>query len=260
MQFSRGILQFLESLPIRSSLRLGCRVASRLGEPFRSHSLAQWAALAPTCIWAAPRRLRRYPGHLTAFFRAAAARLGTSLAVFVLVLLALGTARVAHFGAEPAQVDREPCIAAHPGRGCPADLRAIAIQSDALGHLLHMCFAQTGGRTLLARLGALDTRFNTRDVSMVNHDESPRGFTMTEEGGHPSNACLRRPSRPHPALSAPKGARLIPLAATRCSVFTMNGAAQGVHLRSLEKQGSLRFTCATACTSPGYRPRPVALP
>jgi len=43
-----------------------------------------------------------HAGHLSAFFRAAAASLGASLAMFVLVLFALGAARVAYFGAQTA--------------------------------------------------------------------------------------------------------------------------------------------------------------
>jgi len=111
---------------------------------------------------------------LPALFRAAPARLRAPLAMLVFMLFALGAARVTDFGAQPAHVDGEPRIAAHPGSRGPTDFGAIAVQPDALSHVVHALLGQASGRTLFALLRTLDARFDARGVSMVKHDKSPQ--------------------------------------------------------------------------------------
>lgn len=83
-------------------------------------------------------------GHLTAFLPAKSACFGASLTMLGLVLLALGTARIANLPAQPAQIGRESGTSAHEGRRTPTGFRTVPVESNTFGHSLDVLFAQTG--------------------------------------------------------------------------------------------------------------------
>ena len=95
-------------------------------------------------------------GHVTAFFGALPARLGAPLAVFDLMLLALGPAGVTNIGALAAKIMGELRPSAHPFDGPGADVRAVSVESDTFGHFLHVLLIETSRGTMLAFLGTLD--------------------------------------------------------------------------------------------------------
>jgi hypothetical protein len=77
------------------------------------------------------------------------------------------------FGAEAAKIVRELRIALKQGGRGPADLGAVAIEPDTLGHHRDMGLAQTSREALFARPSALDTGFDARLVIRERHDSTP---------------------------------------------------------------------------------------
>lgn len=115
--------------------------------------------------------------HLPAFLRTTLARFGASLAVIGFMLLAFRTARIADFGAKTADVVSELRAAAHQGRRAPADFGTIAVETNALGHLLDITLAQTRVGTMLARLCTFDTSIDTGCILFVSHQKILLKFT-----------------------------------------------------------------------------------
>ena len=103
-----------------------------------------------------PDRLYCGTGHVAALFGTFAARLGTPLAVFDLMLLALGPAGVTNIGALAAKIMGELRPSAHPFDGPGANVRAISVESDTVGHHLDVLLAETRRGTMLAFLRTLD--------------------------------------------------------------------------------------------------------
>src|SRR5690606_31710503 len=105
----------------------------------------------------------------------------------------------ADFGAQPADVGSELRVPTHECRGSPAGLRTVPVQSDAFGHLLDILLAQAGVGAMLARLGALDTGFDTGCVLFVCHERFSLSrvaieFTLRELSGG-RNRAKRVPIR-----------------------------------------------------------------
>lgn len=76
------------------------------------------------------------------------------------VATAFGAARRAHIGTKGAQLRRKPAVPADQGRGEAAEIRAVSVEANALGHHLDVVFAETVVRALLAFHGAVRTRFD----------------------------------------------------------------------------------------------------
>lgn len=112
-------------------------------------------------------------GHAPALLRAAVAGLGAAAAVVVLVLIALGGAGIADFGAEPAEVVNEPGTATHERGRSPAEGRTVAVEADALRQVRHVGFVETGVGAVLTLLGTLETGFDTGVMLLVGHGCSP---------------------------------------------------------------------------------------
>jgi hypothetical protein len=108
-------------------------------------------------------------GHLAALFGAATAFLRAPSAVIHRVLCALGAARFANFGADAANVVHETRTPAHECRRGPADVGAVAIQADAIGHLGDVSFAQASLRTVSAFLSAANARLDARLMLVMTH-------------------------------------------------------------------------------------------
>jgi len=85
------------------------------------------------------------------------------------VLAALGSARVAYVGAHSANVLHEPGIAAHEAGGRPADLGAVVVEPNALGHFGNVLFPKAGIRTVLALLSTVDASVDTILMFFVGH-------------------------------------------------------------------------------------------
>jgi hypothetical protein len=88
--------------------------------------------------------------------------------MILLMFGALLPAVLADIGAHPAEVGREPRPPAHERRRQPADRGAIPVQPDALGHHLHVRFAQTGVGAVLALLGTADASLDARLVFLMH--------------------------------------------------------------------------------------------
>src|SRR5207249_3246306 len=107
--------------------------------------------------------------HLPAFVRALAARFRAALTVIDLVLGALRAAGGARRRADLAQVFEETRTPAHESDGVPAQTGAVAVEPNALGHHLHVGFAQAGVGALLAGLGAARTGVDAGLVLLLGH-------------------------------------------------------------------------------------------
>jgi hypothetical protein len=82
--------------------------------------------------------------HSSTSFRAVAASFGAGLTVLGLVLLTFRTARVADLGAKRTQLARECAARSHELCGQATDRRAVAVESNAVGHHLDVGFAEAG--------------------------------------------------------------------------------------------------------------------
>jgi hypothetical protein len=153
---------------------------------------AQLGHLATASIWS-----DGGTGHLPTLVRATVARLGTSLAVFSFVLVALCATRVANVGTETAKFRGKLRIATHESCGIPTDRSAISIQANAFGHFFHIVFAQTGVSAMLALLGALNAGFNACSKFVVCHDS--HSFVMV--GDFPSRFFPGRAKRMPPFVT-----------------------------------------------------------
>jgi hypothetical protein len=112
-------------------------------------------------------------GDATAFLGTAPAGLSTTLAVLVLVLGALGAARVADVRAQPADGGHEAGAAAHVGCAAPADFGAVDAELGALRHI-----ADAGVAATLALLCAIHAGVETRLMFLVGHLEAPYASTV----------------------------------------------------------------------------------
>ena len=96
--------------------------------------------------------------HFAARFGASLAGFSATFAMLVVVLAALLGALVAHLGTEGAEAVGDAVAdlvisARHEGGGHAAQVSAVAVQLDAIGHHLHVRFAQTGGGAVVALVG-----------------------------------------------------------------------------------------------------------
>ena len=85
------------------------------------------------------------------------------------MLRALGGARVANLGAQLAQALRPRAPAAHEGGRQAADVRAVAIEANALHHVLDVGLFQAGRGALFARSRAPLTRLETGTEIVLVH-------------------------------------------------------------------------------------------
>ena len=81
---------------------------------------------------------------MTAGLSTATARLGTSLTVVVVMLLALSGTAIARFCTHTAQLSMKVRIARHKPSTDGARIRTIAAELNALSHHLHHVAVQTG--------------------------------------------------------------------------------------------------------------------
>lgn len=111
--------------------------------------------------------------HRSARFRAFATGFGAPLTVVHLVPGTFFPARVANFGADPADLLGELRSATHERRRLPADRRAIPVEPNAFGHHLDVRFLQTSACAMFAFLSAGHALLNTRLMLLVCHGKSP---------------------------------------------------------------------------------------
>ena len=97
--------------------------------------------------------------HFAACFRACLAGFSATGAMLVVMLATLFGALLTDFGAECAEAVSDAVAdlaisTRHEGGGHAAEISAIAVQLDAIGHHFHVRFTQTGGGAVLAFVGA----------------------------------------------------------------------------------------------------------
>lgn len=109
-----------------------------------------------------------------------------------LVPITLGGARIADDGAELAELHGETAVAAHQSGGEAADVGAVAVEADALGHHSHVLLRQTGIRTMLAGLRAGIARLDTVEMVFVAHG-SGTPFDLRSCERHAARALLAAP-------------------------------------------------------------------
>jgi hypothetical protein len=105
--------------------------------------------------------------HLSAFFRAFAARLRASLAMLVIVFGAFLSARIAHVRTDRAKPGRELTSAGHQAYRQCTQIGAIAVQLDTACHHLPVPFAQALRRAMLASDGAGDAGIHAALVFLM---------------------------------------------------------------------------------------------
>ncbi len=113
--------------------------------------------------------------HSSALLRASAARFGARPTVLGLVLLAFGPACVADHRAELAELGRETTTSTHQGGGKPADVCAVAVEANALGHHLDVALGEARVRAVIAFVRTCVASLDTVRVSLVAHRLSPSG-------------------------------------------------------------------------------------
>lgn len=111
--------------------------------------------------------------HTAALLSAPTAGRCAALAVLHVVLFALDGARVTYCGAELAKLGCEPAAAAHVSRRQSADIRAISIEPDALGHGFDVIFFEARARAVLTFLCAFLAGFDAILVLLVGHSSHP---------------------------------------------------------------------------------------
>jgi hypothetical protein len=97
------------------------------------------------------------------------ARFGAFLAVLGIVLGTLVTAGFANISANPADLLSVFTSLGHKGSRQLANLRALAIQTNTLGHHFHIIFLQASRRARITINGTDITRFNTRLIFFKFH-------------------------------------------------------------------------------------------
>jgi hypothetical protein len=138
-----------------------------------------YAGVGPNPLCRSPLR------HPTAFLRAAAARLGASLAMLHGMFFALGTTCLAHICAERANFTCELASAGHVPSRESAGRRAIDIESDAARHGLGVCFLQTSGRAVVASVRTSVAGFDAACVLGVGHSGLLDGKRSSTAKGRP---------------------------------------------------------------------------
>jgi hypothetical protein len=88
----------------------------------------------------------------------------------IAVLFAFASASLTHLGTHSTVVDSELRTTAHQCRCHPTKLRAIAIQTNALGHRRAIRFAQATIGAIFTGLGAADARRDTLGKVLALHD------------------------------------------------------------------------------------------
>ena len=122
---------------------------------------------------------------LAALRGAAAAGFGAVLAMLVFVLLAFRGAGVADLRAQAAHGGNLAGAAGHVGDGKVADLGAIHIGGDAVGHHFDVVLLKAGGRAMIAGDGAGLAGFDAGLVLLVAHGFSELGLESEGESGKP---------------------------------------------------------------------------
>jgi hypothetical protein len=107
--------------------------------------------------------------HCLAFFGAAFARPGATLAVIHVMFAAFFSASAAYLRAQPAEFLGELRVTRHELSREHANVRAIPVEPDAAFHHLYVVLLQAGGRAMFAFLSALQTRFNAISILIVSH-------------------------------------------------------------------------------------------
>jgi len=105
--------------------------------------------------------------HLSAFFRAFAARLRASLAMLGIVFGAFLSARIAHVGTDRAKPGRKLTSAGHQAYRQCTQIGAIAVQLDTARHHLHVLPVQTFRCAMLAGDGAGDAGMHAALVFLM---------------------------------------------------------------------------------------------
>jgi hypothetical protein len=90
-----------------------------------------------------------------------------------IMLSALGPTCLAHIGAQATNLLGELRTTAHESGRRPADIRAVLVKPDALGHHLHILLLETGVAAMLAFLGTTDTGVDARLKILMRHEFSP---------------------------------------------------------------------------------------
>jgi len=101
------------------------------------------------------------------FIRAAAAHLGTGLAMRVIVLGAFVGTSLADIRAQDHKVWREGRFPGHERSAHAADVRAIAAKPDAIRHACKVFLPKAGRDAMLTGGGAIKTKLNV--IGMVMH-------------------------------------------------------------------------------------------
>jgi hypothetical protein len=113
-------------------------------------------------------------GHLAHFpagLRATAAGFGALPAMVhvVSVFFAFSGARFTNVGAQLAYISGVRTVAGHKAHGGVADFGAVAVETDAFGHHLHVLFAEAGVGAVVAGHGAGLAGFNAILIFLVCH-------------------------------------------------------------------------------------------
>ena len=98
--------------------------------------------------------------HLFALLGAAFAHVGTSLAMIHLMLAAFLSARTADIRADAADLLGGVRLAGHECRGCKADFRTVAKESDTASQFLYIVFPSTSGGTTFSFDGTFIAGFD----------------------------------------------------------------------------------------------------
>jgi hypothetical protein len=87
---------------------------------------------------------------------------------------ALFGAGVANRGAQGTELRGEAAVAAHESRSQSAEIRAVAVERDAVGHLFHLLLSQASSRTMFAFLRTTFASVDAGPISVVSHELPPR--------------------------------------------------------------------------------------
>jgi hypothetical protein len=85
------------------------------------------------------------------------------------VAAAFSGAHVASLGADSADIRHKSRAAARQAGCRPANAGAVDRQADAFRQRFGVVFFEAGGRAVLARLGTIHTRINTRSMFFASH-------------------------------------------------------------------------------------------
>jgi hypothetical protein len=108
--------------------------------------------------------------HLAAFCRAVFAGVCTGLAMVHLEFPALGSTGFANIRTNSTNLLCKLRAATRVRRGRPANLSAVLVESNALGHFGQIAFTEAGIRAMFALLGASHARFDTGLILVMGHD------------------------------------------------------------------------------------------